>query len=43
LLILGKQKALEGEANSKPWAKELEVRWDHAIRRYTDRCGVGRA
>ena len=42
MLLLGKQKALEGAANVEPWAKELEDRWDHAIRRYVDRCGVGR-
>ena len=39
-LLLGKQKALEGKVNVEPWAAELEDRWDHAIRRYADRCGV---
>ncbi len=42
LLLLGKHKALEDAARGEPWAKELEERWDHAIRRYVDRCGMGR-
>src|SRR5439155_19370576 len=42
VLVLGKQKALEGKVNVEPWAKELEDRWDHAIRRYVDRCGLAR-
>ena len=43
VLLLGKQKALEGEANFEPWAEELEGRWDAAIERYADRYRVGRA
>jgi hypothetical protein len=43
VLLLGKQKVLEGEANFEPWAEELEGRWDAALERYAARYGVGRA
>jgi hypothetical protein len=43
VLLLGQQKALEGEANFEPWAEEMEGRWDAALERYADRYGVGRA
>ena len=43
VLLLGRQRALEGEANFAPSAEELEGRWDAAIERYADRYGVGRA
>jgi hypothetical protein len=43
VLLLGKQRALEGEANFEPCAEELDRRWDAAIERYADRYGVGRA
>jgi hypothetical protein len=43
VLLLGKQKALEGEANFEPCAEELEGRWDAALERYAGRYGVGRA
>lgn len=42
VLLLGKQKALEGEANSEPWAEELEGRWDAALERYAALYGVAR-
>jgi hypothetical protein len=37
VLLLGKQKALDGEANFEPWAEELEGRWDAALGRYAAR------
>jgi hypothetical protein len=43
VLLLGKQKALEGEAIFEPWAEELEGRWVAALERYGARYGVGRA
>jgi len=43
VLLLGKQRALEGEASLEPWAEKLEGRWDAALERYADRYGVGRA
>ena len=33
VLLLGRQKALEGEANFEPWADAVEAAWDGAIRR----------
>jgi hypothetical protein len=43
VLLIGKAKALEGEANFEPTAEAVEEAWDGAIRRYARRCGVGRA
>jgi hypothetical protein len=43
VLLIGRQRALEGEQNFEPWAEELEGRWDAALERYADRYGVGRA
>jgi hypothetical protein len=43
VLLLGKQKALEGKANFEPWAEELEGRWDAALERYAAPYGAGRA
>jgi len=43
VLLLAKQKALEGEANFEPRAEELEGRWDAAIERYAVPYGVGRS
>jgi hypothetical protein len=37
VLLLGKQKALDGEASFEPWAEELEGRWDAALERYAAR------
>jgi hypothetical protein len=42
VLLLGKQKALEGEGIFEAWAEELEGRWDAALERYAVRYGVGR-
>jgi hypothetical protein len=43
VLLLGKAKALEGEANFEPSAEAVEAAWDGAIRRYARRWGIGRA
>jgi len=43
VLLIGKQRALEGEQNFQPWAEELEGRWHAAIERYADRYGMRRA
>jgi len=43
VLLLGKAKALEGEANFEPFAEAVGAAWDGAIRRYARRYGVGRA
>jgi hypothetical protein len=43
VLLLGKQKALEGAANCEPWAEELEGRWDEALERFAARYDVVRA
>jgi hypothetical protein len=40
VLLLGKGKALEGEANFEPTAESVEAAWDDAIRRYARRYGV---
>jgi hypothetical protein len=31
VLLIGKQRALEGEQNFEPWAEELEGRWEAAM------------
>jgi len=43
VLLLGKQKALEGDANSEPTAEAVEAAWNVAIRGCARRYGVGRA
>jgi hypothetical protein len=43
VLFIGKQRALEGEANVEPTADAVEEAWDGAIRRYARRRGIGRA
>src|SRR4051794_36192265 len=40
VLLIAKQRALEGEQNFEPWAGELEGRWDAALQRYAARRGV---
>jgi hypothetical protein len=42
-LLIGKARALEGEANFEPTAEAVEEAWDGAIRRYARRWGVRRA
>jgi hypothetical protein len=42
VLLVGKQRALEGEANFEPTAEAVEEAWDGAIRRYARRWGIGR-
>jgi hypothetical protein len=43
VLLIGKRRALEGEANFEPSAEAVEAAWDGAIRRYARRWGIGRA
>ena len=43
VLLLGKAKALEGEANFEPSAEAVGAAWDGAIRRYARRWDIGRA
>jgi hypothetical protein len=41
LLLVGKLRALEGEANFEPSAEAVEEAWDGAIRRDARRWGAG--
>jgi hypothetical protein len=41
VLLIGKQRALEGEQNLDPWAEEVEGRWDATLERCAARWGVG--
>jgi hypothetical protein len=42
VLLLGRQKALEGEATSEPTAEGVEAAWNGTIRRYGRWYGVRR-
>jgi len=41
VLLIGKQRALEGEANFEPAAEAIEEAWDGTIRRYARRWVLG--
>jgi hypothetical protein len=43
VLLSGRQRALEGDANFGPSAKAVEAAWDGAIRRYARHWGGGLA
>jgi hypothetical protein len=43
VLLIGKRRTPEGEANFEPAVEAVEEAWDGAIRRYGRRWGIGHA